>query len=206
MRVSEMCLSMFHSALTECFLCILTRDVKVKCTLVQVLRLCTGRTAHRGSRGIALLFHDHGTRRGEGSALRPGRSLPPGKTWYPLYRRLGGPQGRPRQVRKISPPPGFEPRTVQPVASRYTDYATRPTTRDVRSVNIDITETEIYRLFSRSDRQLFLRPQLVVTDTTVCLIYTVQSRAVSWINVGLHVKSSARKVRFQPQPKFIGTF
>jgi len=38
--------------------------VKVKVTLVQTLRLCTGRTAHRGSRGIALLFHDHGTRRG----------------------------------------------------------------------------------------------------------------------------------------------
>jgi hypothetical protein len=27
----------------------------------------------------------------EGSALRPGRTLPPGKTRYPLYRRLGGP-------------------------------------------------------------------------------------------------------------------
>jgi len=40
------------------------RKGKVKCTLVQALRLCTGRTAHRGSRGIALLFHDHGTRRG----------------------------------------------------------------------------------------------------------------------------------------------
>ena len=25
---------------------------------------CTGRTAHRGRRGIALLFHDHDTRRG----------------------------------------------------------------------------------------------------------------------------------------------
>ena len=37
---------------------------KVKVTLVQALRLCTGRTAHRGSRGIALHFHDHGTRRG----------------------------------------------------------------------------------------------------------------------------------------------
>ena len=37
---------------------------KVKVTLVQALRLCTGRTAHRGSRGIAILFHDHGTRRG----------------------------------------------------------------------------------------------------------------------------------------------
>jgi len=38
--------------------------VKVKCTLVQALRLCTGRTAHRGCRGIALLFLDHGPRRG----------------------------------------------------------------------------------------------------------------------------------------------
>jgi len=28
---------------------------------------------------------------------------------------------------KSRPPPGFDPRTVQPVASRYTDYATRPT-------------------------------------------------------------------------------
>jgi len=36
----------------------------LKCTLVQALRLCTGRTAHTGSRGIALLFLDHGTRRG----------------------------------------------------------------------------------------------------------------------------------------------
>jgi len=79
----------------------------VKCTLVQALRLCTGRTAHRGSRGIALLFLDHDTRRGEGSASRPGRSLPPGKTRYPLYRRLGGPQGRSGQVQKISPPTGI---------------------------------------------------------------------------------------------------
>jgi hypothetical protein len=31
------------------------RARKVKCTLVQALRLCTDRTAHRGSRGIALL-------------------------------------------------------------------------------------------------------------------------------------------------------
>ena len=50
-------------------------------------------------------------------------ALPPGKTRYPLYRRLGGPQGRSGRVRKISPPPGFDPRTVQPVASRYTDCA-----------------------------------------------------------------------------------
>ena len=44
---------------------------------------------------------------GEGSASRPGRSLPQGKTRYPLYRRLGGPQGRSAQVRKNSPPTGI---------------------------------------------------------------------------------------------------
>ena len=59
--------------------------------------------AQRVCRGIALLFRDRGTRRGEGSASRPGRTLPPGKTPYPLYRRLGGPQSRSGQVRKISP-------------------------------------------------------------------------------------------------------
>jgi len=45
-------------------------------------------------------------------------ALPPGKTRYPLYRRLGGPQSRSGRVRKISSPPAFEPRTVQPVASQ----------------------------------------------------------------------------------------
>jgi len=48
-------------------------------------------------------------------------ALPPQKHIYPLYRRLNGPQSRSGQVRKISAPPGFIPRTVQSVASRYTD-------------------------------------------------------------------------------------
>jgi hypothetical protein len=49
--------------------------------------------------------------------------IPPGKTWYRLYRMLVGPGGRSGRVRKISSPAGFDPRTVQPVASRYTDWA-----------------------------------------------------------------------------------
>ena len=53
-----------------------------------------------GSRGI---FMTTALERGEGSASHSGRSLPPGKTQYPLHRRLGGPQGRSGQVRKISP-------------------------------------------------------------------------------------------------------
>jgi len=83
---------------------IVIKGKKVKCTLVQALRLCTGRTTHRERRGIALLFLDYGTRR---SASRPGRSLPPWKTRYPLYRRLGGLQGRSGHVRRIPPPTGI---------------------------------------------------------------------------------------------------
>ena len=59
-------------------------------------------------------------------SVTPRPLFTPGKTLYPLYRRLGGPQGRSGQVRKISPPPGFVLRTVQPVAIRYTDLATGP--------------------------------------------------------------------------------
>ena len=59
--------------------------------------------AQRVGRGIALLFRDHGTRRGEWSAARPGRTLPPGKTRYPLYSRLGGPQGRSGRAENLAP-------------------------------------------------------------------------------------------------------
>jgi len=40
-----------------------------------------------------------------------------GKPRHPLYRRLEGPQGLSGRVRKISPPSGFDPRTVRPVAT-----------------------------------------------------------------------------------------
>ena len=49
-------------------------------------------------------------------------AVPPGKSRYPLYRRLGGPQGPSGRMRKISPLQGFDPRTVEPVASSYTDW------------------------------------------------------------------------------------
>ena len=61
----------------------------------------------RMGRGIALLFHDNGIEVGEWSAARPGRTLPPGKTRYPLYRRLGGPQGQSGRAENIAPS-GFD--------------------------------------------------------------------------------------------------
>ena len=63
--------------------------VKVKVTLVQALRLCTGRTAHRGSRGIALLFHDHGTIRGWGVSVTPRPLFTPRKDPVQIVQETG---------------------------------------------------------------------------------------------------------------------
>jgi hypothetical protein len=92
----------------------------------------SGRDVHRASvpvQGCALtyFFHNHGSRRGWEDSVTPRPLFTSGKNRYPLYRRLCGPHGRSGEVRKISPPLGFDPRTVQPVASGCTDLATRPT-------------------------------------------------------------------------------
>jgi hypothetical protein len=52
-------------------------------------------------------------------------ALQTGKSRYPLCRGQGGPQGWSESVRKTLLPPEFDPRAVQPVASRYTDWAIR---------------------------------------------------------------------------------
>jgi hypothetical protein len=129
MTSTQLCTTHLHhpsSLLAVHLQCNVKRKVKV--TLVQALKLCTGRMAHRGSRGTALPFLDQRLKKGvRGQCHALAALYPLGKTWYPLYSRLGGPQGRSGQVRKISPPPGFDPRTVQSVASRYNNYGTQPT-------------------------------------------------------------------------------
>jgi hypothetical protein len=62
-------------------------------------------------------------------------ALHPGKTRYPLYRRLGGPQGRSGKVRKISPPPGFDRRTFQSVASRNIDCGISNNNNNIQTLN-----------------------------------------------------------------------
>ena len=78
--------------------------------------------AYRG-RCINLLSLTSAIDRSGWSAPRPGRFTPGERPRYPLYRRLFGSQGRSGRVWNISPTPGFDPRTVQPSASRYTDWA-----------------------------------------------------------------------------------
>jgi len=68
------------------------------------------------SRGTALLFSRiFGTRWGVGVSPTPRPPVLPGKTRYPLYRRLGGPRGRSGRVEKLIPT-GIRSRTVHPVA------------------------------------------------------------------------------------------
>ena len=56
---------------------------------VLTLRLCRGRTAHRGSRVIALLFLDHGIRRGWGVSFTPRPLFTPGKDPVPIVQEAG---------------------------------------------------------------------------------------------------------------------
>ena len=83
------------------------------------------RTGHSGPQGeykySAILYLIFALDESGWSKPLPGCFTHRKETRYPLYRRSGGPQGRSGRVRKISPPPGFDPRTVQPVASRCTD-------------------------------------------------------------------------------------
>jgi len=73
------------------------------------------------SRGIALLFcRTFGTRWGWGGQPNAPAASTPGKTRYPLLRRLGGPQGRSGRAENLVPT-DTRSQTVQPVVSRYTD-------------------------------------------------------------------------------------
>ena len=72
-----------------------------------------------GSRGILYSFFNLDV--GAWLTPRPGRFTSGKETRYPFYRRLGGSQGVCGRVRKVSLPPGFDPRTDQPVASLCTD-------------------------------------------------------------------------------------
>ena len=69
--------------------CVWQHWIELKCSLVQALRLCTGRMAHRGSRGIALLFLDHSTRRGWGVSIMPQLLFTPRKDLVPIVQEAG---------------------------------------------------------------------------------------------------------------------
>jgi hypothetical protein len=79
------------------------------------------RRTHRVSEGIAQLFLNLGTRRGCVVSITPRPPFTPGKHPVPIVQEAAW---APEPVwidAENHAPPGFDPRTFQPVASRYTD-------------------------------------------------------------------------------------
>ena len=92
--------------------------------------------AQRMGRGIALPFHDRGTRSRWVVSSMPRPHCTPGKTRYPFCGRLGGPQDRSGRAENLVPT-GIRSRTVQPAVSRYTDWTTRFTILTGENWNIE---------------------------------------------------------------------
>jgi hypothetical protein len=82
--------------------------------------------ASRVGRGIALPFLDRGNRRGWVVNSTPQPLFTPGKDPVPIVQEAGWASGPVWTAENLAPP-GFDPRTVQPIVSRYTDWATGPT-------------------------------------------------------------------------------
>jgi hypothetical protein len=103
-------------------------------------------------RGVEVFLYSSKTsalERDEWSPARSGRTLPPEKSRDALYRKMDGPQGRSGRAENLAPPV-FDPRTVHPAVSRYTDYATRPTTNNNIYINfsdIDSVAFLVYFVF-----------------------------------------------------------
>ena len=107
--------------------------VKVKCTLVQALRLCTGRTAYRGTRGIALPFHDHGTRRGWGVSVTSRPLFTPQKDPVSIVQEAGWTPG----------PVGAGAENLTPIGSRSPDRPDRSQSLYRMSYPVPFTNYEL---------------------------------------------------------------
>jgi hypothetical protein len=80
----------------------------------------TGHQGPRGVRGIALLIFNLGARSGWVVSTTP-RPLYPREDPVPIVQEAGWAPGPFWTCAKNLAPPGFDPRTVQTVVSRYTD-------------------------------------------------------------------------------------
>ena len=90
---------------------------------------------------------------GGGKASRPAALYPRERPGIHCTGGWVGPRAGLDWCGKSRPPPGFDPRTVQPVASRYNDYATRPTLAYVSDVLK--SSDRLYGMYCFKTLQLF---------------------------------------------------
>jgi len=104
---------------------------------------------------------------GEWSAARPGRNLPPRKTRYPFYRRLGGPQDRSGRMEKSRSQPDSIP--DRPACSSVTILTELPgtliahnppinmsTCRTMKTAKINVASKKKSSLHNQKKHSLFL--------------------------------------------------
>jgi len=109
-------------------------------------------------------------------------SLPPlstGKTRYPFYRRLGGPQGRSGRAENLVST-GIRSQTFQPVASHSTDSATRSTRRYFKPSKNKFSPNQHYCIWlwfmivtSAAGTVLLNRRRLTNNSITVTFVFRV---------------------------------
>jgi hypothetical protein len=101
---------------------------------------------------------------------------------YSFYRRLDGTQGRPGRVREIYPPPGFDSRTVQPVAIRHTDYAIPAHWSGHRKVCKKQWDCRVVQQMYKRESQLVERAGQV-KSTMSCTSKTVHRRCLNTLSL-----------------------
>jgi hypothetical protein len=125
---------------------------------------------------------------GEWSAACSCRTLPPGKNRYPFYRMLVGPQGRSGWAENLAPP-GFDPRTVQFLVSRYTDLATGP---------INKSSAHFYLLFIYDRFDITLSSITVVLEWPLSCNY--QAKTVRNVAFSYRLHTTENRVHSQSFP------
>ena len=130
---------------------------------------------------------------GEWSATRPGCTLPPGKTRYPFYRRLGGPQGRSGRAENLVPT-GIRSRTVQAVAqslyrlsypAHHPQYGSKWNYEKDSWIN-NLLNTLINCLYT-VPLALTFQNSILLTELTVFMLFSKLTATISLPNNHYHI-------------------
>jgi len=124
--------------------------------------------AQRVGRGITVLFYDYGTRRGWVVSSTPRPHFTPGKDPVPNLQKAGW-----------APGPvwtGGKSGTIQPVVSRYTDWATRPT---LKLLHTRILQTAYYQAVNTA-LKASLRLTTFIPNFFHMLLNETEERTAFW--------------------------
>ena len=122
----------------------------------------------------------------EGSASRPGCSLPPGKNRYPLYSRLGGPQDRSGQVRNA--PTGI--RSPDRPARNQSLYQLRYPVQALRSASKNLSHEVGFRIEIRA--QTLQKTKKTTTEIKKCFPLVMVGHAVAQLVEAMCYKPEVR--------------